>query len=624
MAMRLAFLGAGVSLSLQSASAHLDIQRLSVLSVRGEPLRAVAVVRTEPGEQIAQECLSLGDESDIPSPDYPLLRNARITLSAAGDAIEISTDDPVTLPAIAVVLRVRCPGESLTARHFNLLMRQTSDVVRTRTATATRTYGRGIQLTILHDETVASIAHSIHPSNRKARRELEEAIVAANPELFPLGKPKPLKSGTRLLVPDLRDVRELAAAGAQLRAQAAAEGVTPAPLSPGPEVKPALPEGEPAEERRLAAVEPRLPKRLKLRLARSELNLKRSAGVGDARREELRRLYRGEVVTVTAAGTEALELRIAELRESQSAINSQLARLEEAVEALHRSMAAMVSAPPPTPRPQPPRPTPQPVVVTEQTPWMFWAAAAAGALLLSAIAFMLGRRMPSAAPVDEHEARIDALLEQARAAAGPLLRPEPGARSETPAARRPLPSIITAAEPPRARVRPAPPPVAPPPEELPLAEEIPPTEEMQLTEEMSPPVEAPAESLGATELAPLPALPDLLIEAEAKGETGLDMVLEAEPKPEEPPAQQGGVENGLKREMDLALNSARSMFTDVDRFISLGRTQNAISLLEFQVHKDPNDRDAWVKLMAVYRQEGMEAEFQRAFAEFKRKFPGEV
>jgi DNA-binding SARP family transcriptional activator len=123
---------------------------------------------------------------------------------------------------------------------------------------------------------------------------------------------------------------------------------------------------------------------------------------------------------------------------------------------------------------------------------------------------------------------------------------------------------------------------------------------------------------------PLPQLPDFMLEGQPNAEAGVDLELEAGATAAQDRAQQVGVKTDLRREMDLALDSARSMFTDVDRFISLGRTQSATSLLEFQVQKDPTDRDAWVKLMAVYRQEGMEAEFQRTFAEFKKKFPGEV
>jgi hypothetical protein len=588
--MRLACLGAGVVLSSQSLAAPLDIQRLSVYSARGEPLRAVAVIRTESGEQIAPACLSLGDERDLPFPDYPLLRNARVTLSAAGDAVEISTVEPVTAPGVAVVLRVQCPGESLTARHFNLLIRQPGEPAPRDPALPI--YPRGTRLTTLHAETVASIARSIHPKSAAARRQLEQAIVAANPDLFPQGKPVPLPPATRLFVPDLRDTPPVAAA-AKVPAPVEPEPA-PAVETAGPETQPGAPGPRDLSAAPPAAIEPRAPTRLKLRLARAAPNLKRSEGITEARREELRRLYRGEIATVAAVGTDALELKIAQLRESQNAINAQLARLEQAVDSLRRSITAAVSPAPAPPRPAPPPPMMPPAApLRPEPPWTLWAAAAAGPLLIAALAFLFGRRTRrDAGPVDEHEARIDALLQQARAVAGPLLQSE--AEIPRPPARRPLPDSVTS--PPR------PAPSAPP------------------ADEPAAPVRAAPEA--PSEAGPLPKLPDYLLEGESRQPPGVDV--ELEPGPAQPPAGEMGVKTELKREMDLALDSSRSMFTDVDRFISLGRIQNAISLLEFQIHKDPNDRDTWVKLMAVYRQEGMETEFQRAYAEFKRKFPGEV
>ena len=100
--------------------------------------------------------------------------------------------------------------------------------------------------------------------------------------------------------------------------------------------------------------------------------------------------------------------------------------------------------------------------------------------------------------------------------------------------------------------------------------------------------------------------------------TGVDVQLDSGPV-----AQSIGLSSKVLFEMDQALDNTRSMFTDVDRFIALGRTQNAISLLQFQVHKDPKDRDSWIKLMAIYRQEKMDAELASAAREFKRQFPGE-
>jgi hypothetical protein len=100
----------------------------------------------------------------------------------------------------------------------------------------------------------------------------------------------------------------------------------------------------------------------------------------------------------------------------------------------------------------------------------------------------------------------------------------------------------------------------------------------------------------------------------------MDVNLESDAPPRETVA---GLSNDVLYEMDQALDNTRSMFTDVDRFIALGRTQNALSLLQFQVHKDPKDRDSWIKLLAIYRQEKMDAELAKAAREFRNRFPDE-
>ena len=98
--------------------------------------------------------------------------------------------------------------------------------------------------------------------------------------------------------------------------------------------------------------------------------------------------------------------------------------------------------------------------------------------------------------------------------------------------------------------------------------------------------------------------------------TNVDLGLESGPS-----AQSLGLSSKVLFEMDQALDNTRSMFTDVDRFIALGRTQDAISLLQFQVLKDPKNRDSWIKLMAIYRREKMDSELAAAAREFKRDFP---
>lgn len=377
-----------------------------------------------------------------------------------------------------------------------------------------------VRLTLLHDETVTSIARALHPRDPVARRALEQAIIAANPQLFPEGKALPLAAGTRLFLPELpRGEVQPRAARPEHRAQ-------PRPV-------PARPPGPRAAEPEVFSRE---------RLA-------------------------------------ALEQKIAQLRDAQIAIDRQLASLEQAVEGLRRSLVMLLDAvplsvpPAPPVAPLPPTPAPE-----RGMPWILWAGAATGALLLAIAAFFFGRRTQTKAVLAEHEARIDALLHEARQAAGPLL------------------DIRARSAPPRPPTSPAPAPVPPRPQQP----ERPPSEP-RLEEELAPPV-----------------FPDIPLEPPPPGAPAA-----GEPSPPEPPrAEQPGLE--LRQEMDLALDSARSMFTDVDRFIALGRIQNAISLLEFQIHRDPNDRDSWVKLMAVYRQEGMESEFQRTYAEFRRRFPDEV
>ena len=42
-----------------------------------------------------------------------------------------------------------------------------------------------------------------------------------------------------------------------------------------------------------------------------------------------------------------------------------------------------------------------------------------------------------------------------------------------------------------------------------------------------------------------------------------------------------------------------------------------------KVHKDSKDRDSWIKLMAIYRQEKMDVELTKAAREFKNNFPNE-
>jgi hypothetical protein len=274
-----------------------------------------------------------------------------------------------------------------------------------------------------------------------------------------------------------------------------------------------------------------------------------------------------------------IESGVQELRLKQESIDSQLARLEQSLAALQKVVAAAPV------RPAPPAPAPKPeirtVVKTEPMPWYYWAWFAAIAAACAVGGFAFGRRQAYTGTLGEADERLDQMLASAATAireldAKPTLTPK---------------RVVARPEPPPPKAKPEPAPARPARTDTkPLAQAEP--------------------QKANVDLAP--------VTLAIKPGTNVDVKLESAPA-----AQSVGLSSKVLFEMDQALDNTRSMFTDVDRFIALGRTQNAISLLQFQVHKDPKDRDSWIKLMAIYRQEKMDAEFAAAVREFKRHFPGD-
>ncbi len=84
-------------------------------------------------------------------------------------------------------------------------------------------------------------------------------------------------------------------------------------------------------------------------------------------------------------------------------------------------------------------------------------------------------------------------------------------------------------------------------------------------------------------------------------------------KYEEPSAQ-------LRAELDQVVDATRTMFSDIDRFIMLGQSTEAIGVLESRITHEPSDRDSWIKLMAIYRDEDMKDDFYRTYAIFSEQF----
>jgi hypothetical protein len=542
-----------------------DVWRISVRSHQGEPLHAVATLESLPEERITDACLSLGSEADAPAGDAPLLKQATLKLNASRNAVEIRTEAPVSSPALELVLRVQCPGAFLYARHFSVLIPPAG-------MSPSPVASGGFRLKVAPGESVASLVAAIAPGNRKLQRQLATDVVANNPAIFPAGKAGPIPAGAVLWFPDLRN------AGKTARPVAAAPVARTAPATVAPQT--------PAEQPRA-----RKPRRAQApaTAAGESITLRRALELGDKPgAQECRMLLPlcgvqdASTAVQAPAGMEqraaGLESGMRTLKLKQDSIDSQLARLEQSLVDLRQ----VIEASPATraPAPPPPKPEVRTVIQTEYRPeplpWYFWLGVAVLAIVAGAGGFLYGRRRAYGDALADSDNRLDEMLASAADEMRELDRP--------PIRRQP--------------VRP------------------PPTVRDTGISDIN---GATPATQGMTEPGP-PADPRFADTQVMQRANDIDLELDSGPKvaPEESVPV---VTSDLAFEMDQALDNTRSMFTDVDRFIALGRTQNALSLLQFQVVKDPKDRDSWIKLLAIYRQEKMDSELEKALREFRRNFP---
>ena len=571
---------AGVFTLVCAFAAPVDLWRLTVKSRQGEPFLATATLALLPEEHISTECLSMGSESDAPGSEMPFLSKANLKLDATHSAVEISTDEPVGTPALALVLRLQCPGAPLYARYFSALIPPAVARAQEHRTDAQPAKGRGFRLSLRPGDTVESVAAVIFPGNRGRQQALVQQVIAGNPNVFANGRGREVPAGTVLWFPDLREIRKSSQEKSSSSARRAA-GI------PRPRHTVAPPPSGPATAEAIEEMPARPRKPVTLRRA---LELGDKPGPQECK--QLMQLCGAESPAVAAvspaldAKTHALESGVKELHLKQDGIDQQLQRLEQSLQALHK---AVNSAPAQTPSAAQPAPSPpkveiRTVVKSEPVAWTIWLGLA-GLIVVAAIGgFAYGRRDSFSRGLAETDEQLDRML----ATAATVMRE----LDSTPKPRSgPAPRIDVPMPPPTPR----PPPAGPAAADQPV--------------EKSPPAAAPASA------------PDFALDTQAMQPAAeLDLELESE-APAEP--QIAGLSNDILFEMDQALDNTRSMFTDVDRFIALGRTQNALSLLQFQVHKDPKDRDSWIKLMAIYRQEQMDVELAKAVREFRNHFPHE-
>ena len=570
---------AGIFTLVSVLAAPVDLWRLTVKSHQGEPFLATATLASLPEEHISDACLSMGPESDAPGSEMPFLDKARLKLNTGRGVVEIRTDEPIASPAVELVLRVQCAGAPLYARHFSALIPPSSGptIIAAPAAPrddAKRAKRRGFHLSLLRGDTVESIAAVLFPGHRGIQQDLVRQVIAGNPSTFPNGRIRDVPAGTVLWFPDLRELRNASGSAPSAAAKSAAS------RHARRRVEATAAEPAPVQAINEAPAKPHKPITL-----RRALELGDKPGPQECR--QLMRLCGAEMPA--SAGTRplddmalALESGVRQLHLKQEGIEQQLQRLELSLQNLQKNVnSAPVQAPVVVQPAPPPKVEIRTIVKSEPLSWYVWLALA-GLVVAAAIGgFVYGRRGSFTRGLAETDDQLDRML----ATAATVMRelessPKPGAtqRADVPMPR-PSPRL--------------------------------------------PPTPVPAEDSAIT---PPPAaesgrVPDVALDTRVPEQTmGVALELESEPPA---PATVAGLSPDVLFEMDQALDNTRSMFTDVDRFIALGRTQNALSLLQFQVHKDPKDRDSWIKLMAIYRQEKMDAELTKAAREFRNNFPNE-
>ncbi len=204
---------AGVALALIALPCNgLEIGQITVNSAQGEPLDAVVRVHVDPAESLESGCLSAGTQSDFPQSDHILLTDGvRMRLQPDRKAIRITTTEPVQRPAISIAVRARCRQGPVTVRAFNLQLLPPAirTLADTRSVSPAGASLAGTTITVKPGDSIYGLSRTIYPHNEQAVRDLALAIVAANPGLFPEGRPRLLEIGEKLTIPDLRNVQRI-------------------------------------------------------------------------------------------------------------------------------------------------------------------------------------------------------------------------------------------------------------------------------------------------------------------------------------------------------------------------------------------------------------------------------
>ena len=359
-------LGPALVLVAQQAAA-VALGPIEVRSALGEPLEARIPLTPAPGEVVDASCFTLLRASG----GEPMAHLAEGTLSVepghGGPALRVRSAARVFELALAVHVRAACAGDDTpTERHYVLLLdpRTIAPNVELPAAAATLASRPG--------DSLGSLAATVFPNERAARVRYLAALREMNPALAATPAGEALPEGTPVALPDLRtftkvrprleapvpsepgSAAELARASTVPGETAAAKPAPKPARAPRPErtppkraaaAKAAPPPAAPASR---AAGKP-APSASEasdfvLRLSSGEVDMSRTRGMDDRKRQQLR-----ERQLVLDSDDHVAALLA--LRNSLRQLESRVAELQLKLATMPPSLAARVEPP----KPQPPR-----------------------------------------------------------------------------------------------------------------------------------------------------------------------------------------------------------------------------------------------------------------------------
>lgn len=212
-----AAIAACATLSMTGANA-LTLGNLVVRSHLGEPLHAQIAVRTSTDESIDETCITLHRPANAPE-DIPYLSRSRFSVAHApsGQVIRIRSTQIINDPILKVLLQVSCSGQASLSREFTVLLEPanyTSAAPLAEDETPQRKQVEdksapqpGTPWEIRPGDTLADIARAVYPNSPAQQHRLEQAIAAANPNIFGGDIKGDLPVGQALNIPELPAIK---------------------------------------------------------------------------------------------------------------------------------------------------------------------------------------------------------------------------------------------------------------------------------------------------------------------------------------------------------------------------------------------------------------------------------